>query len=163
MVFTHDLDFGVLLNETREGGPSVVQVRTQDVAPEAIGSLVVTAVRDHEAGLQDGAIVTIQLHASRARVLPIRRHDGVGFPGGFSQRRGPFGDIEAQYTNPSSSAVTVSRKKQINREVANISHHLPFVASKVALNHPCGDERQFSWPRACHYLPKSILFISVGG
>ena len=75
VVFTHDLDFGVLLSETREAGPSVVQVRTQDVTPEAIGSLVVSAVRDQEAALQDGAILTIQLHTSRVRVLPIRGHD----------------------------------------------------------------------------------------
>jgi len=75
VVLTHDLNFGVLLSEAREAGPSVVQVRTQDFTPEAIGLLVVSAVRDHEAVLKDGAIVTIQLHASRVRVLPIRRHD----------------------------------------------------------------------------------------
>ena len=75
MVFTHDLDFGVLPSETREVKPGVVQVRTQDVTPEAIGSLVVSAVRDHEAALQDGAIVTIRLHTSRVWVLPIRRRD----------------------------------------------------------------------------------------
>jgi len=75
VVITHDLDFGVLLSETREAGPSVLQVRTQDITPEAIGSLVVAAVRDHEATLKDGAIVTIQLHTSRVRVLPIRKRD----------------------------------------------------------------------------------------
>lgn len=75
VVFTHDLDFSVLLSETREAGPSVVQVRTQDVTPEAIGSLVLAAVREHEATLNQGAIVTIQLHTSRVRVLPIRKSD----------------------------------------------------------------------------------------
>ena len=75
VVFTHDLDFSVLLSLTREAGPSVIQVRTQDVTPEAIGSPVLAAVRDHQEALNQGAIVTIQLHASRVRVLPIRKRD----------------------------------------------------------------------------------------
>jgi predicted nuclease of predicted toxin-antitoxin system len=40
VVFTHDLDFGTLLALTRALGPSVVQVRAQNVLPEAIGGLV---------------------------------------------------------------------------------------------------------------------------
>jgi len=32
-VFTHDLDFGSLLAATQAKGPSVVQVRTQEVLP----------------------------------------------------------------------------------------------------------------------------------
>ena len=34
-VLTHDLDFGTVLALTRGTGPSVVQVRTQDVTPTA--------------------------------------------------------------------------------------------------------------------------------
>ncbi|PYR62942.1 MAG: hypothetical protein DMF88_26255, partial [Acidobacteria bacterium] len=34
VVFTHDLDFGALLALTRASGPSVIQVRAQDVLPE---------------------------------------------------------------------------------------------------------------------------------
>jgi predicted nuclease of predicted toxin-antitoxin system len=36
-VFTHGLDFGILLAHTKENGPSVIQVRAQDVAPEHLG------------------------------------------------------------------------------------------------------------------------------
>ena len=75
VVLTHDLDFSVLLSLTREAGPSVIQVRTQDVTPEAIGSSVLVAARDQEEALTQGAIVSIQLHASRVRVLPIRKRD----------------------------------------------------------------------------------------
>ena len=75
VVFTHDLDFGILLSMTRESGPSGIQVRTQDVTPAAIGSAVLVGIRDHEAALCQGAIVTIQMHSSRVRVLPIRRGD----------------------------------------------------------------------------------------
>jgi len=37
IVFTHDLDFGVLLALTRAESPSVIQVRTQDVFPDVLG------------------------------------------------------------------------------------------------------------------------------
>jgi predicted nuclease of predicted toxin-antitoxin system len=37
VVFTHDLDFGRLLALHHRGGPSVVQIRTQDVLPATIG------------------------------------------------------------------------------------------------------------------------------
>ncbi len=33
VVFTHDLDFGALLAVTQLNGPSVIQVRTQDIMP----------------------------------------------------------------------------------------------------------------------------------
>lgn len=41
VVFTHDLDFGAILALTQQGGPSVVEVRTQDVTPAGIGAMVV--------------------------------------------------------------------------------------------------------------------------
>ena len=75
IVFTHDLDFSAILSLTREVGPSVIQVRTQDVTPAAIGSPVMTALRDPQEELNQGAIVTVQLHASRVRVLPIRNRE----------------------------------------------------------------------------------------
>jgi predicted nuclease of predicted toxin-antitoxin system len=43
VVFTHDLDFGALLAMRRTHGPSVVQIRAQDVLPAAAGHLVVNA------------------------------------------------------------------------------------------------------------------------
>jgi predicted nuclease of predicted toxin-antitoxin system len=40
VIFTHDLDFGMLLAMRGSGGPSVVQIRTQNVLPAAVGLLV---------------------------------------------------------------------------------------------------------------------------
>ncbi len=71
VVLTHDLDFGVLLSMTQKAGPSVIQVRTQDVTPEAIGSLVLTALETHKDALKQGALLSIQEQSSRVRVLPI--------------------------------------------------------------------------------------------
>jgi predicted nuclease of predicted toxin-antitoxin system len=71
VVFTHDLDFGVLLAVTQAEGPSVIQVRTQNVTPEHLEGLVVAALRQYGALLEAGAIVVIDEGRSRARILPI--------------------------------------------------------------------------------------------
>lgn len=71
IVFTHDLDFGALLASTDAAGPSVIQVRTQNIVPEEIGSLVLNAIRQFEEELLQGA--TIDPYRSRARILPFRR------------------------------------------------------------------------------------------
>ncbi len=70
-VFTHDLDFGALLAAKRTRGPSVIQVRTQDVVPEAIGDLVLRAIRQFEKELEQGALITVDPYRSRARILPF--------------------------------------------------------------------------------------------
>jgi Protein of unknown function (DUF433) len=69
---THDLDFSAILASTEAAGPSVLQVRTLDVLPDAIGPVVVRVLRDHSEALAQGAIVSIDELASRVRVLPIR-------------------------------------------------------------------------------------------
>lgn len=72
-VFTHDLDFSTILATAGASGPSVVQVRAQDVLPEAIGDDVVRVLADHANALESGAIVTIDELGARVRVLPVRR------------------------------------------------------------------------------------------
>ncbi len=72
-VITHDLDFSALLASTEAVGPSVLQVRTQDVLPDTVGSDVVRVLREHRAALDQGAIVSVDALASRVRVLPIRK------------------------------------------------------------------------------------------
>jgi predicted nuclease of predicted toxin-antitoxin system len=71
VVFTHDLDFGTLLALTRARGPSVVQVRGQNVLPDAIGEMVVRVLTEHAAALESGVLITVDQHAARVRVLPI--------------------------------------------------------------------------------------------
>ena len=71
VVFTHDLDFGAILAATQAEGPSVIQVRTQDVTPAHLERLVVAALRTHEATLVNGALVTVDEARSRVRILPI--------------------------------------------------------------------------------------------
>jgi predicted nuclease of predicted toxin-antitoxin system len=72
-VFTHDLDFTAILALAGATGPSIIQVRTQNVLPEAIGVDVVRVLSTHADAIQAGAIVTIDEVGARVRVLPIRR------------------------------------------------------------------------------------------
>jgi predicted nuclease of predicted toxin-antitoxin system len=72
IVFTNDLDFSVLLAMTRGVGPSVLQVRLQDLMPDAIGGAVLRVLEQHEGALAKGAIVTLTDSGTRVRVLPLR-------------------------------------------------------------------------------------------
>ena len=71
VVFTHDLDFGMLLAVEKTAGPSVIQVRAQDVLPSAIGEIVLRAIEAAEAYLEAGALVTVDPSRHRIRLLPI--------------------------------------------------------------------------------------------
>ncbi len=71
IVFTHDLDFGDLLAATRAKGPSVIQVRTQDVTPEYLEPLIVSALKQYQVSLEEGALIVVNKKKMRARILPI--------------------------------------------------------------------------------------------
>jgi predicted nuclease of predicted toxin-antitoxin system len=70
-VFTHDLDLSTVLAITKAVGPSVLQVRTQDVTPGHLAPLVFAAIREHSAALASGALVTLDEAGARVRVLPL--------------------------------------------------------------------------------------------
>ena len=69
IVLTHDLGFGALLVATRQEGPSVVQVRTQDVSPRHLEPLLISALRQFESELEKEAIVVVDEARFRARLL----------------------------------------------------------------------------------------------
>ena len=71
VVFTHDLDFGTMLALTHAAGPSVLQVRGQNVLPEDMGPVVIAALRQYDAALAAGALVVVEVKKSRVRVLPL--------------------------------------------------------------------------------------------
>ena len=72
IVFTHDLDFSALLAATQEEGPSIIQVRTQNILPEAIGDLVINALNQFQDELEKGAIITLDPVRARVRILPLK-------------------------------------------------------------------------------------------
>jgi len=71
VVFTHDLDFGILLAHSKEGRPSVIETRARDLSVNHIGVLVVGVLRAHEDALERGALVTVDEVRSGIRILPI--------------------------------------------------------------------------------------------
>ena len=71
VVFTHDLDFGTMLALSHEAGPSVLQVRAENILPDHLGAAVVAALGQHEEDLLSGALVVVDEGRSRVRVLPI--------------------------------------------------------------------------------------------
>jgi predicted nuclease of predicted toxin-antitoxin system len=71
IVFTHDLDFGHLLALTHAAGPSVIQVRSEDVLPASIGAVVLRALLQQQNVLETGALVVIDPSDFRVRILPI--------------------------------------------------------------------------------------------
>jgi predicted nuclease of predicted toxin-antitoxin system len=71
IILTHDLDFGAILAVTHGEKPSVVQIRSGDVSPEAIGSQVLLAIKNMSAELTAGALMTIDPERMRIRLLPL--------------------------------------------------------------------------------------------
>lgn len=75
VVLTHDLDFGAILAATHGEKPSVVQLRADDVNPDVVGPKVLAAIRQMEAELQAGALLTVDSNRTRLRLLPLVRRD----------------------------------------------------------------------------------------
>jgi predicted nuclease of predicted toxin-antitoxin system len=69
IVLTRDLDFGAALMLHALPSPSVVQLRIKKIRPEQDIALVRRALSLHGTHLERGAIVTIEEHRIRARVL----------------------------------------------------------------------------------------------
>lgn len=72
VVLTHDLDFSAILAATQRSKPSVVQIRSDDVGPETLGPILIEALRQMAAQLEEGALLTVDLARARLRVLPLR-------------------------------------------------------------------------------------------
>ena len=73
IVFTHDLDFGAILAATQASGPSVIQIRAENVLPEDAGDAVIGAIRRFQDTLEQGALISVDQTRARARILPLGR------------------------------------------------------------------------------------------
>lgn len=73
VVFTHDLDFGTLLALTAAESPSVFQIRTQNIAPQALGPRAIDLLRRFHTELENGALVVADELRERVRLLPLDR------------------------------------------------------------------------------------------
>ena len=71
VVFTHDLDFGAILAATQASGPSVIQIRAENVLPEDAGDAVMAAILRFRDGLEQGALISVDPEKSHVRILPL--------------------------------------------------------------------------------------------
>jgi len=72
VVLTSDLGFGAILAATRDQGPSVLQLRSDILTPDTMGSAVLAAIRQTREELSRGALVSVDIARARLRVLPLR-------------------------------------------------------------------------------------------
>ena len=60
-----------MLALTNENGPSIIQVRTQDVTLEHVSMIVITYLQRYEADLLAGALLVIDEVRARVNLLPL--------------------------------------------------------------------------------------------
>jgi predicted nuclease of predicted toxin-antitoxin system len=71
IIFTHDLDFGALLAATGAESPSVFQIRTDDVSPDALATRAINLLKRFSPQLLAGALVVVDEMRERIRILPL--------------------------------------------------------------------------------------------
>lgn len=71
IVLTHDLDFSAILAATKGTRPSVVQIRSDEITPEAMASILVKALLQVADDLAACALLTVDPKRSRLRLLPL--------------------------------------------------------------------------------------------
>ncbi|MBI2518590.1 MAG: DUF5615 family PIN-like protein [Opitutae bacterium] len=70
-IFTHDLDFAMILAVSRSSKPSVVQLRHPDVHPARHGERIVRVIAQFSSELGAGALISIEPDKERVRLLPL--------------------------------------------------------------------------------------------
>src|SRR5882762_7417610 len=67
VVLTHDLDFGAILAVTRASGPSVVQIRAQNILPASLAPTLIPVLHIYESQLATGSLIVVDEARSRVR------------------------------------------------------------------------------------------------
>jgi predicted nuclease of predicted toxin-antitoxin system len=73
VLFTHDFDFGAILAVTEAEGPSVIQIRAQDISPDHTKNLFLNIINKFAQNLLQGALISVDEEKSRVRLLPLRQ------------------------------------------------------------------------------------------
>jgi predicted nuclease of predicted toxin-antitoxin system len=77
VLVTHDLDFAAILADTEATGPSVLQIREQDLLANETVDAIIRAIMVARPALEHGAVVIIHEDRSRIRILPLRSSDSA--------------------------------------------------------------------------------------
>ena len=76
VLITNDLDFSAILAASAVHGPSVVQLRTQDLLSEGAVRIVTRALEAHREDIERGALLSIDEGGTRVRMLPLKGSQG---------------------------------------------------------------------------------------
>ena len=71
VILTHDLDFGAILAASGVSGPSVVQIRADDLSTSAIGHSIISVLQQAVDAIEAGGLVTVDPKRARITMLPI--------------------------------------------------------------------------------------------
>jgi predicted nuclease of predicted toxin-antitoxin system len=71
VLLTHDLDFADLLAASGDALPSVIIFRLRTMRPQIVNSYLAVILREHEAALRQGAILSVTDARIRSRALPL--------------------------------------------------------------------------------------------
>src|SRR5919197_5463009 len=77
VLITNDLDFSAILAAGAVSGPSVIQLRTQDLLSDAAVSIVANALEAHREDIERGALLSIDEGGTRVRMLPLKGSHGA--------------------------------------------------------------------------------------
>lgn len=73
LIFTHDLDFSAMLAHSNSNGPSVIQIRNQNILPEISGKTILSIIETYKELLEGGALIVIEEFQHRIRILPLNK------------------------------------------------------------------------------------------
>jgi predicted nuclease of predicted toxin-antitoxin system len=76
VIITNDLDFSAILAAGAVDGPSVVQLRTQDLLSDGAARILATALEVHREDIERGALLSIEEGGTRVRMLPLKSSQG---------------------------------------------------------------------------------------
>ncbi len=73
VILTHDLDFGQLIALSQASLPSVITFRLADMRPDQVNHHLDEVLAHFAESLEQGALVSVNDHGIRVRLLPIKR------------------------------------------------------------------------------------------
>ena len=75
ILLTHDLDFGELVAASGAKLPSVIIFRLRNMRPEQVNLYLQGIITQHQAAIEEGAIISVTEGHIRVRVLPVKARE----------------------------------------------------------------------------------------
>lgn len=76
VILTHDLDFSRIVVLSLAGSPSVITFRLDDMRPSHVNHYLAEVLAHFSAGIEKGALVSVNERGIRMRPLPVQQRHG---------------------------------------------------------------------------------------